>query len=113
MWSAPGERSDNMAKEVSKEFKEELEEVKATPKKATKESKAKKEVSDEERVDIMIPRVDGEEDEIVVGVNGKMYKMKTGMVQNVPKSVAHVLELSYHQESLAIMNREAFKNQEL
>jgi hypothetical protein len=112
MWSAPVERSDNMAKEVSKEFNEELEEVKATPKKATKESKAK-EVSNEERVDIMIPRVDGEEDEIVVGVNGKMYKMKTGMVQNVPKSVAHVLELSYHQERLAIMNREAFKNQEL
>lgn len=98
---------------MSNEFKEELVEAKAKPTKETKSTKKPAEKAKEERVDIMIPRVDGEEDEIVVGVNGLMYKMKTGMTHNVPKAVANVLELSYHQERIAVMNREAFKNQEL
>ena len=56
----------------------------ATKKKAAAKPKKK-------TVTVYLPFVEGEEDEITVGVNGKMYKVKRGEEVEVPRSVAVVI----------------------
>ncbi len=47
-----------------------------------------------ERVRIIVPFIDGEDPEQVVGVNGKFYKIRKGVYVDVPAEVAEVLENS-------------------
>jgi len=52
-------------------------------------------------VTVYLPFVEGEEDEITVGVNTKMYKVKRGEEVEVPKAVAVVIRNSNLQAKVA------------
>lgn len=54
-----------------------------------------------ETVTVYLPFIEGEEDEITVGVNGKMWKVKRGEEVEVPKCVAVVIRNSNLQAKLA------------
>lgn len=56
---------------------------------AAKKTKAKP--KKKETVTVYLPYIEGEEDEITVGVNGKMYKVKRGEEVDVPRAVAVVI----------------------
>lgn len=65
----------------------------------------------EDRVKVMIPKVDGEDPEMTVIVNYKVTRFKKGVIVDVPLSVAEVLENSSQQMMTAQANQEKFKNQ--
>ncbi len=65
----------------------------------------------EERVKVMIPKVDGEDPEQTVIVNYQVTRFKKGSIVEVPLSVAEVLENSSQQMMTAQANQEKFKNQ--
>ena len=48
--------------------------------------------SEEPRVRIIVPYIEGEDPEQVVGVNGKFYQIRKGVYVDVPPEVAEVLE---------------------
>lgn len=52
-------------------------------------------------VTVYLPFIDGEEDEVTVGVNGIMYKVKRGEEVEVPKAVAVVIRNSNLQAKVA------------
>lgn len=52
-------------------------------------------------VTVYLPFVEGEEDEVTVGVNCKMYKVKRGEEVEVPKAVAVVIRNSNLQSKMA------------
>lgn len=54
-----------------------------------------------EFVTVYLPFIEGEEDEITVGVNGKMWKVKRGEEVEVPRCVAVVIRNSNLQSKLA------------
>lgn len=55
----------------------------------------------DESVTVYLPFIEGEEDEITVGVNGKMWKVKRGEEVEVPRCVAVVIRNSNLQSKLA------------
>jgi hypothetical protein len=77
-----------------------------TTKKVEAENKPK-----EERVKVMVPKVDGEDPEMTVIVNYKVTRFKRGVIVDVPLSVAEVLEQSSQQMMTAQANQEKFKDQ--
>ena len=64
------------------------------------ETKTKNEAKEEKRVNIRLPldRNNPQEDSLLVGVNGKMYRIKRGETVSVPESVVEVLR---HSEEMA------------
>ena len=64
-----------------------------------------------ETIRISIPYVDGEDPEQVVGINGKLYKIRKGEPVDVPYDVWMVLENSGKQVMAAKQNREKLKEQ--
>lgn len=78
---------------------------------ATTNKKVEADMPKEERVKVMVPKVDGEDPEMTVIVNYKVTKFKKGVIVDVPLSVAEVLEQSSQQMMTAQANQEKFKNQ--
>lgn len=79
--------------------------------KAETEKKAAEEKQEEERVMIMIPYIEGQDPEVVVGVNGVFTKIQKGVQVSVTKAVAGVLRNSYHQAMIQQENRKKFERQ--
>lgn len=75
----------------------------ATKKKAVKKPEKK-------TVTVYIPFVEGEEDELTIGINGVMYKVKRGEEVEVPRAVAVVIRNSNLQAKLAKEYCESVKN---
>ena len=78
---------------------------------ATTNKKVEADMPKEERVKVMVPKVDGEDPEMTVIVNYKVTKFKKGVIVDVPLSVAEVLEQSSQQMMTAQANQEKFKDQ--
>ena len=78
---------------------------------ATTNKKVEADMPKEERVKVMVPKVDGEDPEMTVIVNYTVTKFKKGVIVDVPLSVAEVLEQSSQQMMTAQANQEKFKNQ--
>lgn len=78
---------------------------------ATTNKKVEADMPKEERVKVMVPKVDGEDPEMTVIVNYNVTKFKKGVIVDVPLSVAEVLEQSSQQMMTAQANQEKFKNQ--
>ena len=74
----------------------------ATKKKATPKKK--------KTVTVYLPFVEGEEDEITVGVNGVMYKVRRGEEVEVPRAVAVVICNANLQAKLAKEYSDSVKN---
>lgn len=55
-------------------------------------AETKTNVKEPERVRIIVPYIEGEDPEQVVGVNGKFYQIRKGVYVDVPPEVAEVLE---------------------
>lgn len=77
----------------------------------TKEVEVK--TKDAPRVRIMLPYVEGEDPDQVVGLNGVMYKVRKGEPVDVPEGVAEVLRLSNKQIMDSIETKRQLKDQEL
>lgn len=73
----------------------------------TEKTKSKK----DERVQIMIPYIEGEDPEVTVIINGHITKFKKGEVVSVPANVAKVLQRSNKNMKNAIKNQQKFKKQ--
>lgn len=91
-----------MAEEVVEPVEEPKEE-------APKKAKAPKK---DEKVTIMVPLIDGEEQEITVGINGKFTKIRRGVEVEVPVNVANVIKRSNYQMMAALKKQKKFENQE-
>lgn len=78
---------------------------------ATTNKKVEADKPKEERVKVMIPKVDGEDPEQTVVVNYKVTRFKKGAIVDVPIEVAEALENSSQQMMTAQANQEKFKNQ--
>lgn len=95
------------------------EEVKAVEEVKTVEEKAKepkKEPKAEEpkkndKVQIMVPYVEGEDPEVTVIINGHITKFRKGVTVEVPRNVARVLERSNKNLMTALENQKKFKKQ--
>lgn len=64
-----------------------------------------------DKVEIMIPYIEGQGKEQTVGVNGKFYKIKKGTLVEVPREVAEVIANSQQQAIVAEANQEKMKMQ--
>ena len=64
-------------------------------------------------VTVFLPFIDGEEDEVTVGVNGKMWKVKRGEEVEVPRCVAVVIRNSNLQARVAKEYSDSVKSVEL
>lgn len=73
-------------------------------------TKGKKE---EKKVPFFAPFVEGEDDEITVGVNGVMYQIQRGVQVEIPESVYNVIMNSERQKAEAARNKRRFKNVEI
>lgn len=71
----------------------------------------KMEESKEERVQVMVPFIEGQDPEVTVIINGHITKFRKGEVVSVPRNVAEVLQNSNQQMMLALKNQEKFKSQ--
>ena len=80
----------------------------AKKKATTKDTKKSK-----PRVTVMIPLVEGEEDEVTVGVNERVYKIKKGVPVEVPHEVAVVIKNSNLQALEAKKYRDSVKSVEI
>lgn len=69
--------------------------------------------NEEKRVPYYIPYIPGEEREVTVGINGKMYKIQKGVRVMVPEVVAEVLMLSDQQTVELERIKEEVKEQDL
>lgn len=67
----------------------------------------------EEKVSIFIPIEEGGSDELVVGHNGTMYKIKKGMEVEVPRKLAIIIRNSNAQAVAMMKYSESIKDQEL
>lgn len=67
--------------------------------------------TDDGKVAIMLPYIEGEDREVTVGVNGVYTKIRKGSVVRVSPEVAEVLENSNQQMMRALDNQEKFKMQ--
>lgn len=65
----------------------------------------------EERVQMMIPYIEGQDPEVTVIINGEITKIKKGVQVAVTRQVASVLENSNQQMMTAWKNQQALKNQ--
>lgn len=72
-----------------------------------------KETNEEKKVPYYMPLVPGEEREVTVGINGKMYKIQKGVRVMVPEVVAEVLMLSDQQAVELEKLKEEIKEQDL
>lgn len=81
-------------------------------KKTTRKRTTKAKVNSD-MVSIFLPYIDGEEDEITVGVNEKLYKVKRGEEVLVPRAVAVVIRNSNLQARVARAYSDSVKNVEL
>ena len=66
---------------------------------------------DDDRVTIFIPRIEGEDPEVTVGINGVFTKIQKGKTVRVPRNVAAVIEQSNEMAMEAWENRQKFKYQ--
>lgn len=67
--------------------------------------------TDDGKIAIMLPYIEGEDREVTVGVNGVYTKIRKGAVVRVSPEVAEVLENSNQQMMRALDNQEKFKMQ--
>lgn len=72
---------------------------------------ATKKSENEERVQVMIPYIEGQDPEVTVIINGEITKIKKGVQVAVTRQVASVLENSNQQMMTAWQNQQALKNQ--
>lgn len=72
---------------------------------------ATKKSENEERVQVMIPYIEGQDPEVTVIINGEITKIKKGVQVAVTRQVASVLENSNQQMMTAWKNQQALKNQ--
>lgn len=70
-----------------------------------------KKSENEERVQVMIPYIEGQDPEVTVIINGEITKIKKGVQVAVTRQVASVLENSNQQMMTAWKNQQALKNQ--
>jgi len=70
-----------------------------------------KKSENEERVQVMIPYIEGQDPEVTVIINGEITKIKKGVQVAVTRQVASVLENSNQQMMTAWQNQQALKNQ--
>lgn len=70
-----------------------------------------KKSENEERVQVMIPYIEGQDPEVTVIINGEITKIKKGVKVAVTRQVASVLENSNQQMMTAWQNQQALKNQ--
>lgn len=71
------------------------------------------ETNEEKKVPYFIAYVPGEEKEVTVGVNGKMYKIQKGVDVMIPESVAEVLKHSNQQTIELECIKEEIREQDL
>ena len=67
--------------------------------------------TEEERVLIMIPYIEGDDPEVTVGINGKFTKIQKGTQVYVSKDVAEVIMNSNKQAMLAREQAKKFESQ--
>ena len=72
---------------------------------------AEPEVTEDDRVWVMIPPIEGEPPEVTVWVNDEITQIKKGYRVPVKPNVAEVLENSYQMNIVAMENKKALKNQ--
>lgn len=77
------------------------------------EVKPKKTKEDKGMVSMYIPIIDGDTEDITVGCNGVMYKIKKGVQVEVPYKVAVILQNSNRQAVRAQEYSDSVKMQEL
>ncbi len=75
------------------------------------EEKTEAEAKEEEKVMVMIPYIPGQDPEETVIINGYITKIRRGEQVLVSRPVASVLENSYEAQRIAMINRQALKNQ--
>lgn len=77
------------------------------------EAKPKKTKEDKGMVSMFIPIIDGDTEDVTVGCNGVMYKIKKGVQVEVPYKVAVILQNSNKQAVRAMEYSDSVKMQEL
>lgn len=84
----------------------------ATKKKLEEEIIEEKEVkAEEDKVTIMVPYIEGEDPDLTVGINGVFTKIKRGVLVEVSRPIAEVIENANQQMIVSRANRAKFKNQ--
>ena len=83
----------------------------ANKKTESEEIKATAKEKDEDRVEVFVPFIEGEDPEQTVIVNYKVTKFRKGEMVKVKKNVAKVLANSSKQNKAALKNQEKFKEQ--
>lgn len=106
-----------LLKEVKAEAKAELlEEMKkeTAKEKGTSVPMTKKEIEYwDEKVSYHVPWIEGEEEEITVGHNGKLYKVKRGEDVEIPRKILDILLNSEKQKRAFAEVKKGLKNQEI
>ena len=83
----------------------------ATKKTESVEEKKTVAASEEERVRVFVPYIEGDAPEVTVWGNDEITKFKKGYQVEVKKNVAEVLENSNQLQMVAMENRKKLKNQ--
>lgn len=80
-------------------------------KKTESEQKTVAPVTEDDRVTVFIPFIEGDDPEVTVWVNDEITKIKKGHQVRVKPNVAEVLENANQQAVVAMENRKKLKNQ--
>lgn len=83
----------------------------ANKKTDAEEIKATVKAKEDDRVEVFVPFIEGEDPEQTVVVNYNVTKFRKGEVVKVKKEVAKVLANSSKQNRAALRNQEKFKEQ--
>lgn len=79
--------------------------------KKTESEELKNVIPEEEKVNVFVPYIEGEDKEVTLWCNDENMKFKKGYTVAIPKRFAEVLENANQQAVLARENKEKFKNQ--
>lgn len=118
------EVSPEVSELVAKMVAEELAKARATEQakadaKAKAETEAEKKLREKQQkrgnelVPCFIPYVEGEPEEVTVGFNGKLYKIKKGEEVEVPRFIHEILVRSGKQQMAVHKRQEALANVQL
>ena len=66
---------------------------------------------EEERVNVFVPYIEGEDPEVTLWCNDENMKFKKGYTVSIPKRFAEILENANQQAVVARENKQQFKNQ--
>lgn len=56
----------------------------------------------DERIEFMVPMSDGEKNDLVIVVNGRVFQMKRGETVEVPRYVVETYKLSERQKAVSL-----------